>query len=118
MSSTLTRVAAASVASIATCDCGLANVVLSCSGTMDGPGVSTQQQASVLSVTLDPTKGTVVVGDAGPIPALSDAADRTLTFGNATSPIFGILNTVTGSIFISHFAPVATYRGVCKKLDR
>lgn len=117
MSFMLTRVTAAAVASVATCNCGLADVALSCSGTMDGPGVS-MQQASALSITLDPTKGTVTVGDAGPIPAQRDAAERTLTFGNATSPTFGILNTVTGSIFISHFVPVATYRGVCKKLDR
>jgi hypothetical protein len=114
MSFTLTRTAAAAIATVATCNCALANIALSCSGTMDE---GSTQQASMLSVILDPIQGTIAFGDAAPIPAQRDAADRTFTFGNATSSTFGIFNMATGSIFISSYGPVATYRGVCKKLD-
>jgi hypothetical protein len=111
------RVAAATLATIATCGYALANTVLSCTGTMETPGISTNQ-AYVLSVTVDPVKKTVTVGDTGSIPLEADASDKTITFGSAASPIFGILNRVTGTIFVSTFQPVATYRGVCNQIDR
>jgi hypothetical protein len=112
-----TKVAAAMMATIAECLAASADIVLTCSGTMEVPGVSTKQ-AYALSVTVDPIKKTVMVGDTGPIPMQSDVTDETITFGSATSPTFGILNKVTGAIFVSTFQPVATYRGVCSQIDR
>jgi len=112
-----TKVPAATLAIIATCGDALANIILACSGTMEGPGISTKQ-GYVLSVAVDSTKKTVMVGDTGPIPMQGDVTDETITFGSATSPTFGILNKVTGAIFVSTFQPVATYRGVCKQIDR
>ena len=106
------RLAAAALATIATCGYASANTVLSCTGTMKSPGISTNQ-AYVLSVTVDPVKKTVMVGDTGPTPIQGDT-DKTITLGSAASPTFGVLNEVTGTIFVSTFQPVATYRGVCK----
>jgi hypothetical protein len=80
---------------------------------MESSGISTNQ-AYVLSVTVDLVKKTVMIGDTGPAPIQGDASDKTITFGGATSPTFGILNKVTGTIFVSTFQPVATYRGICK----
>ena len=96
------------------CGYAFASVVLSCSGTMEGPEISTKQ-GYVLSITVDPVKKTVMIGDTAPIPIQGDATNNTITFGNATSSTFGILNRVTGSIFVSTFQPVATYRGVCNQ---
>jgi len=112
-----TKVAATALATIAASGYAWANIVLTCSGTMEVPGVSTKQ-GYVLSVTVDLTKKAVTVGDTGPIPMQGDATDETITFGSATSPTFGILNKVTGTIFVSTFQPVATYRGVCSQIDR
>jgi hypothetical protein len=112
-----TRVAAAALATVATCGRASASVVLSCSGTMEGPGVSTKR-GYVLSVTVHPAKRTVMVGDAGPVPIEGDATDDAITFGGAASPTFGILNKATGAIFVSTLQPVATYRGVCNQVDR
>jgi len=112
-----TKVAAVMLATIAADDAASANTVLTCSGTMEVPGVSTKQ-SYVLSVTVDPIKKTVMVGDIGPIPMQGDVSDETITFGSATSPTFGILNKTTGAIFVSTFQPVATYHGVCSQIDR
>ena len=110
----ITNVAAITLATITMCGYAFASVVLSCSGTMEGPEISTKQ-AYVLSITVDPVKKTVMIGDTEPIPIQGDATNNTITFGNATSSTFGILNRVTGSIFVSTFQPVATYRGVCNQ---
>jgi len=34
--------------------------------------------------------------------------------GTASSPTFGILNALTGTLFVATFEPVSTYRGVSK----
>ena len=112
-----TKVAATALATIAASGYAWANIVLTCSGTMEVPGVSTKQ-GHVLSVTVNSTKKTVMVGDNEPMPIQEGAGDETITFGSATSPSFGILNKGTGTIFVSTFQPVATYRGVCKQIDR
>ena len=108
------RVAVIALVTPATCGNARANVVLSCSGIMEGPGIRTER-AHLLSVTIDPALKTVTVGDAAPVPIQGDATNNTITFGAATSPTFGILNRVTGALFVSTFEPVTTYRGVCKQ---
>lgn len=110
----ITNVAAITLATIAMHGYALASIVLSCSGTMEGPETLTKQ-AYVLTITVDPVKKTVMIGDSEPIPIQSEVTNNTITFGNATSATFGILNRVTGSIFVSTFQPVATYRGVCNQ---
>jgi hypothetical protein len=110
------KVAAITLAILATCGYARANVVLSCSGTMEGPGIRTER-AQLLSVTIDSVGKTVTVGDAGPTPFQRDATNSTITFGNATSPTFGILNTMTGALFVSTFEPVTIYRGVCIQVE-
>ena len=112
-----TKVATTVLATIAASGYAWANIVLTCCGTMEMPGVSTKQ-GYVLSVTVDSTKKTVMVGDSEPMPIQEGAGDETITFGSATSPSFGIFNKGTGTIFVSTFQPVATYRGVCKQIDR
>ena len=102
------------LATVGTCGDARANVVLSCSGTMEGTESLSKQ--THLSITIDPVQKTVMVGDAAPIPFQGDATNNTITFGTATSPTFGILNRVTGTIFVSTFQPVTTYRGVCTQL--
>ena len=69
-----------------------------------------------MSITIDPVRKTVTVGDAAPIPIQGDGTNTTITFGAATSPTFGILNRVSGALFVSTFEPVTTYRGVCKQI--
>jgi hypothetical protein len=98
------RVAAITLAILATCGHARANVVLSCPGTMEGPGILTDR-THLLSVTIDSVRKTVTVGDAAPIPIQGDATNNTITFGNATSPTFGILNMMTGALFVSTFEP-------------
>ena len=110
-----TKVAATALATIAASGYAWANIVLTCSGTMEVPGVSTKQ-GHVLSVTVNSTKKTVMVGDAAPIPFQGDATNNTITFGTSTSLTFGILNRVTGTLFVSTFQPVTTYRGVCPQV--
>ena len=66
------KVAAIALASLATYGHARANVVLSCSGIMDGPGIRTERAHS-LSITIDPVRKIVVVGDAAPIPIQGDA---------------------------------------------
>jgi hypothetical protein len=110
------KVAAVTLAILGTCGHARANVVFSCSGTLEGPGIPTDR-AHLLSVSVDSARKTVTVGDAGPIPIQGDN-DNTITFGNATSPTFGILNAVTGALFVSTFQPVTTYRGVCKAVSK
>ena len=109
------KVAAIALASLATYGHARANVVLSCSGIMDRPGIRTERAHS-LSITIDPVRKTVTVGDAAPIPIQGDGTNTTITFGAATSPTFGILNRVSGALFVSTFEPVTTYRGVCKQI--
>ena len=106
------KVAAIMLATLATCGDARANVVLSCSGTMEGTE-SLSKQAH-LSITIDPVQKTVTVGNAAPIPFR--ATNNTITFGTATSLTFGILNRVTGTLFVSTFQPVTTYRGVCTQV--
>ena len=108
------KVAAIMLATLATRGDARANVVLSCSGTMEGTE-SLSKQAH-LSITIDPVQKTVRVGDAAPIPFQGDATNNTITFGTATSPTFGILNRMTGTLFVSTFQPVTTYRGVCTQV--
>jgi hypothetical protein len=111
------KVAAVTLAILATCGHARANVVFSCSGTLEGPGIPTDR-AHLLSVSVDSARKTVTVGDAGPIPIEGDTTDNTITFGNATSPTFGILNAVTGALFVSTFQPATTYRGVCTAVSK
>ena len=106
------KLAAVTLAILATCGHARANAVFSCSGTLEGPGIPTDR-AHLLSVAVDSVRKTVTVGDVAPIPIQGDPTD-TITFGDATSPTFGILNAVTGALFVSTFQPVTTYRGVCK----
>jgi hypothetical protein len=110
------RVAASMLATVATCGCARANIVLSCSGTMEGAGTPAKQVD--LSISIDSVRKTVTVGDAAPISFQSDATNSTITFGSATSPTFGILNKVTGAIFVSTFQPVTTFRGVCSQIAK
>ena len=109
------KVAAITLATLATCGNARANVVLSCSGIMEGPGIRTERGHS-LSITIDPVRKIVVVGDAAPIPIQGDATSNTITFGSASSPTFGILNRASGALFVSTFEPVTTYRGICKQI--
>jgi|HubBroStandDraft_6_1064221.scaffolds.fasta_scaffold727684_1 hypothetical protein len=112
------KVATITLAILATCGHARANVVvLSCSGTMEGPGISTER-AHLLSVTIDVVGKTATVGDAAPTPFQRDATNNTITFGNATSSTFGILNTMTGALFVSTFEPVTIYRGVCMQIEK
>jgi hypothetical protein len=106
------KVATVTLAILAACGHARANVVFSCSGTLEGPGILTDR-AHLLSITVDSVGKTVTVGNAGAIPIQGDITDNTITFGNATGPTFGILNAVTGALFVSTFEPVTTYRGVC-----
>ena len=109
------KVAAIMLATLATCGDARANVVLSCSGTMEG-AESLRKQAH-LSITIDPVQKTVTVGDAAPIPFQGDATNNTITFGAATSPTFGIPNAVTATLFMSSFRPVNhTPCGVCTQV--
>ena len=108
------KVAAIMLATLATCGHARASVVLSCSGAMEGAGSLTKQ--AHLSITIDPVQRTVTIGDATPIPFQGDTTNNTITFGTATSPTFGILNRVTGTVFVSTFQPVTTYRGVCSQV--
>ena len=109
------KVAAITLATLATCGNARANVVLSCSGIMEGPGIRTERGHS-LSITIDPVRKIVVVGDAAPIPIQGDATNNTITFGSASSPTFGILNRASGALFVSSFEPVTVYRGICKQI--
>lgn len=111
------RVATVTLTILATCGHARANVLFSCSGTLEGPGIRTER-AHLLSVTVDSAGKTVTFGNAGAIPIQGDTTDDTITFGNATGPIFGILNAVTGALFVSTFEPVTTYRGVCKAVSK
>ena len=108
------KVAAIMLTTLATCGDARANVVLSCSGMMGG-AESLSKQAQ-LSITIDPVQKTVRVGDAAPIPFQGDATNNTITFGTSTSLTFGILNRVNGTLFVSTFQPVTTYRGVCTQV--
>ena len=108
------KVAAIMLTTLATCGDARANVVLSCSGTMEG--TESLRKQTHLSITIDPIQKTVTVGYAAPIRFQSDVTNNTITFGTATSPTFGILNRVTGTLFVSTFQPVTTYRGVCTQV--
>ena len=57
----------------------------------------------------------MTVGDAAPISFQGDATNNTITFGTSTSLTFG-LNKVIGTLFVSTFQPVTTYRGVCPQV--
>jgi hypothetical protein len=111
------KVAAVTLAILATCGHARANVVFSCSGTLEGPGIPTDR-AHLLSITVDSARKTVTFSDDGTIPIQGDTTDNTITFGNASSPTFGILNAVTGALFVSTFEPVTTYRGICKAVSK
>jgi len=79
-------------------------------------GTESLRKQTHLSITIDPIQKTVTVGYAAPIRFQGDATNNTITFGTATSPTFGILNRVTGTLFVSTFQPVTTYRGVCTQV--
>jgi hypothetical protein len=111
------KVATVTLAILATCGHARANVVFSCSGTLEGPGIPTDR-AHLLSITVDSDRKTVTFRDDEAIPIQGDTADNTITFGNASSATFGILNAVTGALFVSTFEPVTTFRGICKAVSK
>ena len=105
------------LATVATCGDARANVVLSCSGTMEG--TESLRKQTHLSITIDPIQKTVTVGYAAPIRFQGDATNNTITFGAATSPTFGIPNAVTATLFMSSFRPVNhTPCGVCPRVAK
>jgi hypothetical protein len=105
------------MAILATCGHARANVVFSCSGTLEGPGIPTDRTL-LLSITVDSAGKTVTFRYNGILPILGDTTDDTITFGDANSPTFDILNAVTGAFFVSTFEPVTTYRGICKAVSK
>jgi hypothetical protein len=72
----------------------------------------------LLSITVDSARKTVTFRDNGTIPIRGNTTDDTITFGDANSPTFGILNAVTGALFVSTFEPVTAYRGICKVVSK